>query len=266
MKVVFYSVAIATVLSTAVAAQDKDYRIRFSRPFAVGEQFSINISNEENKDNKLIIQDKLKQHQVEHTTTVLEAEEKILDVDKQGRITKAVYAVAKCTFTSKEKSSVLLKKGTVLTAFIRDDETVFEIDGKPAEETTTARLRSLISLHKYEDSEDDIFGTKERKKPGDKWPVNRKAFINLYEKHLSKDKVDTPLSEKDVAGTFYFDRILNKNNAECMELVGNVRILKYPLPFPKKFKMKDHSFRFRFSGIMPVDTAKQSATAAKLSR
>jgi len=242
---------------TSVRAESKDYEIRFSRPFSVGDKYSISISNEENKDNKIIIEGKLKQHQIEHTTVTLEADEKILGIDKQGRITKASYSVAKCSFSSKNKSEELLKKGTVFTAYLKEDETVFEIDGKLIEDKVAAKLRSLISLHKYEESEDDMFGTKARRKPGDKWPISSKAFINLYKKHLNKKKLDTPLLQKDVSGTFHFDKILNNEKQEYMELIGNVKISKHPFAFPKNFTMKDHSFRFRFSGIFPVETSKQ---------
>ena len=56
-------------------------------------------------------------------------------------------------------------------------KTLFEIEGAPASGKVSKALDLVVNITSGGPTDDDIFGTTERKKAGDSWPINKAVAI-----------------------------------------------------------------------------------------
>ncbi len=229
----------------------QDYEIRMTRPAKVGqkyrlvasgslsEQMTMSAEGQVLKSNKLLL------------TAELEGVVTVLQVDKLKRETKVRLLVSKCLMSMNGKSNKkgALPKGTQVVAQLRDGEEEFLVEGKAVPKDTAKMLGLFISFSTEQVTDDDVFGTKERKKVGDSWAVNS----ILAAKDLAADgiKVDA----ENIKGSTTIKKVVVVDGTKCLLLSAKMTIDKLVVPVPPGMTVQKASVSAALSGEFPVDTS-----------
>ena len=157
-------------------AADDTYVIRLTRPSKVGDRYRVDTTGTQNERERITIGGQV-QKEEKDLSVHLVAVETVLAVDSSATPTRYEYLIETCRRTSAGKTEELLSPGhKVVAETDAEGETVFTVDGDPALEDIAKALGVVISIHRPNSpTDDDIFGTKERKKVGDTWNIDAAA-------------------------------------------------------------------------------------------
>ena len=114
-------------------------------------------------------------------------------------------------------------------------------------------LELFFSLNDAEEknTDDDAFGTDEKKKVGDSWKINAKALAES----AKNDKVE--IDPKNVSGKMTLTGIVKAGGQKCLEIKGEftVKGLKAPADFPRNLRVTKSEMSGRVHSKIPVDTS-----------
>ena len=179
---IFHLIIIATLFPLTLAA--KDYTIKLHRPAKVGEQFRLEVSGTKATTMARKLGD-VEESETEKWSAQLKGVVTVLKVNKLGGPVKLQVNVKSFTITEGKFTDEALPKGAVVRGEDGDDGNRFETwdeelrVGTPLREGRTVQaLKMLFSFDEMEaqETDDDIFGTKEKQKVGDSWKINPKAL------------------------------------------------------------------------------------------
>ena len=86
-----------------------------------------------------------------------------------------------CSIKQGKQNLELVPKGTMLTVDWADGKARYRVNGKDLPEFAGTLLRRVLDLSDPEGvGDDDMFGTKERKKVGDAWPIDKDAAVRGF--------------------------------------------------------------------------------------
>ena len=245
--------------ATAAAQEDKAYEIKLHRPLKVGTKYSMTA------DGALVRQVTLKRGPVTQKQpddgfgVHLEGTIEVLALDEIGEESKVSCTVDKCTRITSEGETELVPRGKVLIAEGKGKDTKFSLqDGAELSKEASDALDLVISLDTNDKlTDDDLLGTKEKKKPGESWPVSAD--------NLAKDseRVNVIVKPQDVEGSFRLDGIEKVGEVECLKLSGNLKVKHLVTKpdenedggLPEGFAVEDGSMEAKYSGLFPVDAA-----------
>jgi hypothetical protein len=184
-------------------------------------------------------------------TAAYDAEETTLAVEEKGRSSKISIKIAKLTRTERGRTEDVLPKDTVIMASKAEKKTEFEIDGQAVDRPVAQLLGLFISVaasnpEESDPTEDEIFGTKERKKVGDSWPINSK----LIEESLNADGEGK--AEK-LVGTTKLVSVEHGASGDVAKITAEVSG-KFTPPFPEEIVVDKTQLKFEFSGDFPLDS------------
>ena len=255
---------LALLLAAAHAAADdkpdeKAYEIKLARPIKVGTKYAMTA------DGALVRQVTLKrgpvtQKQPEDGFGIhLEGTVEVLALDEIGEEAKVSIAIDKCTRITSEGETDLIPKGKVLVAEGKGKDTKFSLqEGGELDEGATEALELVISLDTNDKlTDDDLLGTKDRKKVGESWPVTPE--------NVSKDseRVGVIVKPGDVEGSFRLDGLEKKDGVECLKLSGNLNVKNLLTKaaeneddrLPEGFVVEGGSMEAKYTGLFPVDSS-----------
>jgi hypothetical protein len=134
-----------------------------------------------------------------------------------------------------------------VTAFIADEKQQFTIEGTEVSPEAKEVLDMVITLDDVDFSEDEAFGTKERKKIGESWPINMKLAME----ELRSSGMD--FSKGDFSGKVTLAGIGGKDATPYLILNGEIVINQLEIPVgPEVYTDKSHG-RFTFTAKYPLD-------------
>ncbi|NVN93077.1 MAG: hypothetical protein HXX11_21120 [Desulfuromonadales bacterium] len=143
----------------------------------------------------------------------------------------------------------MLAKGTQVIAQQRDGKVEFVIDGKVVSKETAEILCHLISLHPSQASDDDVFGTKERKTVGDSWAVNSvKGAVDLSSRGIIVDA-------KDIKGSTQLEKVVEVGGTKCLQISAKMEMSNISPSLPKGMSVMQSNASATFSGEFPVDVS-----------
>ena len=243
------------VLSCAASGKDRAFAIHMHRESKVGQKFRLAIK----ASMQLVIE--------RHVGTRSEKEKEVFDTDFAGVVTvlkttkgggkkKVLIVIEKFMITEEGFTFEGMPKGTRLIASLKDREVIFsealegQEDGKPvAEGIELDALQQVISLDDEGDvTDDDIFGSKEKRKVGDKWPVNKDKAIEDFRKDDIVIFADRFKGETKLAG------VVKVNGAECYRLTGSFDAQQFRPPVPRGFRVQESGLTAKYAGCFPGDT------------
>jgi hypothetical protein len=121
----------------------------------------------------------------------------------------------------------------------------FLVDGKPVDKKAAAVLGILFAPPHSKVTDDDIFGTKERKKVGESWPINRDlAIMDIAKKGVQIE---------DLAGTTKLEKVFVVDGLKCLKVTAEMETDKFTLPFSPMLKVKKSEMHMSFSGEIPAN-------------
>jgi hypothetical protein len=233
----------------ALPARAEDYAIKLSRPAKVGDKVKVHVAFTVNRSNSVKIEgaDDTKEDKSSYKVE-LDGISETLAVDSHGEETKFAITVDKCVKTEGEQTTDLVPKGHVLVAESKDKETEFSLkDGELSDDAKDA-LKSAIHAHAPDEpSDDDIFGTTQRKKPGDSWPISAAAMVKV----LSRS--DLKVDPKDISGTTRLVGPATHEGVPVLHIECDFEVRNLKVPGPSGAEQTRGVFRGSFAGMFPQD-------------
>ncbi len=246
---------LATVLFLSIsahAAAAGDYEIRLHRPVRVGEKFHVLSTGSNAEKTVITVGGNLFRDDRENYEAAFESVVKVLATDRNGLPTKESITVLRCEKKEAFDRKSLLPKGTVVVASLKDNEEVFEIDDKPVSREVHDLLSFFVTLSKGKATDDEIFGTRQRKQVGESWNINAElAAQDLEDLHLGVRK-------ENIVGKTTLEKVVKAGETDCLLVSAEVTVGKLIPPLPEGLSMERSLLRANMSAKLPVDTAAQS--------
>ena len=257
-------IACAGAAEAQDAAKEVSYEVKLHRPLKVGTKYALTA------DGAVVRQATLKrgfvtQKQPEEGFGVrLEATVEVLALDEIGEEAKLACTVEKCTRITPEGETELVAKGKVLIAEGKGKDTVFTLKdgGQALSKEATEALDLVVSLDTNDKlTDDELFGTKDRKKPGQSWPVSAEGVAS------DSERVGAVVKPGDVEGSFRLDGVEKEGDVECLKLSGNLVVKKLLAKaddgedggagggLPEGFVVEGGSMEAKYGGLFPLDSS-----------
>jgi hypothetical protein len=228
-----------------------DYSIRLHRPQQAGEKSRMTVRLTERQERRLTFGEQVREKK-ESQTVEFAATEQVDSVDDKGHVTKATFTVDKCLRTVQTGSTNLIPKGTVITASGKNGKTIFTYQGGEAvPDEASQLLLSFVSIYNGGADDDEIFGTRGRKKTGDSWPINVEAARRDFQKKQPE------LTLESVNGSTKLKRVARFSGMDCLELEAFLQLKPTPKEPPVGMNLESSTVTGTFAGRFPVDESKQ---------
>ncbi len=240
-------VACFGLLATASA---QDFEVRLVRPAVVGERYGmVSIGSQEQRITTTI-NGQGRPPRDEAMTVTLAAKAEVLAVTKNGREAKTRFTVTTLTKAMGSQVTDLLPAGTVVVAEESATKTEFQVAGAPAMADMAEALALVISLDSDQSTnDDDVMGTKERKKVGDAWAIDSKLGAAEF-----AAKGGLKVDPAKFTGTSNLVEVLPTG----MRVTTAMAIRDVGFPLPAGLAITSSAFRAAFSRILPLDTTKRA--------
>ncbi|HEX5221606.1 MAG TPA: hypothetical protein VFZ59_18725 [Verrucomicrobiae bacterium] len=235
----------------AVSATGQDYAIKMQQPLKVGQRYKFTAVASEASDNSMTSGSRVLKEEKEELSVEMESEVTVLAVDAKGRATKQSHRIIKLLQGAEKKP--VLAAGTKVIASRSDQKKEFEIGGAPAPVAVAKVLNLAVEITPGGPTDDEIFGTKERKKVGDQWPLNEALALQGAKEILAASGATV----RSVKGTTTLQKVTNEGGVEIIHLVGNVTTTLSPAP-KGQFTFTDSTMNASFSGAFPSDFSKSA--------
>lgn len=248
-------VAIALVVLAAAAVADageQDYQIRFHRPAKVGEVFNYACSAAIRQQATATVSGQERKPSEQTLLYEIEAKCKAIRVDAQGNPVQASYAIERFVKTDMDRDEEILAKGTRVIAEADLKGTKFSLlEGKLSQEQQDA-LEIVIQLDPEGHLDDVIYGTRERKKIGDSWPVNVREYV------ASMKRRDATCREEDVKATVKLTGVEEIGGIRYLKLEVDSKVADYKpsrerSKLPASLQFKSASIDAKHTMMLPVD-------------
>jgi hypothetical protein len=246
-----------SVLAVHVACADAadDYEIRFFRPERVGDRYRLVASGSQEFRMDTFANDVKEESHEEKFDASLDAIAEVLKIDEDGQATEISYKVDRCVRVENGQAIELAPKDAILLAKREGDETTFSLREGELNPAAQESLSLIIPLGKGAAEEDDkIFGTTERRRVGDVWPVNAAAVVRALKE---EDGVEVPASA--VSGEVKVVGAKTVSNQQCLEIAARFSI-EGALPgmgqLPPGMTLKRAVVNAEAVGSFPIDVTK----------
>ncbi len=233
-----------------------DYEIKMDRPCKVGQRYELTASGSDCSVTTITFRGELVREESTELTAKLRAAVTVLAVDKHERTSRLRLVIGELTATriGDPKDKKLLAKDTVVVAEQRDGKEVFLVDGKLVDANVQDTLRLLVSLSSDKDpTDDEAFGTKERKKVGDRWVVCGEAIAR------SLAAQDTKAEAKNIDGAIQLRGVTVVDGAKCLRLAGQFKAKGLSWPHEPGSTIVSGNIAVTLEGILPVDPTLQAS-------
>jgi hypothetical protein len=238
------------VASPLLAAED-DYVIRLSRPTRVGDRYRLDAKGTTQEHEKISMGGQV-QNEDKDMSVHLIAVATVLAVDSSSAATKTEYLIELCRKTSSGKTEDVLSEGRkVVVEADEKGDTTYTVDGDPALDDIQKSLSVVLSAHRPNSpSDDDIFGTKDRKRVGDTWSINSVAAA------ADLSKAGLTVSPEAFKGTVSFDGVRTVGTIKALELSARLRAEGMTMSgedLPDWLHVEKSSLTGEMSALVPAD-------------
>ncbi len=216
--------AVVALAGSSVAVA-QDYPIKLNRPEKVGNEFRMAAVGNQTSTTTIKMDGKALEPQNQAVAVTFNAAVKVLEVNKNGEPSKMTLTVEKLSVKQGGAAAAdALPKGAVITASVKGGKSAFEVAGKAVEPETAAALDLVVSLGQGGASDDEVYGTKDRKKMGDQWSMNSE----LAAKDAAKQ--DITVSKENITGTVKLDKTEKVGGVDCLVLSMHTAPRRSPRP------------------------------------
>jgi hypothetical protein len=246
------SIVLALFIAETVHAQK--YPIRLSPPDTVGQKNQISVTGSRQQQVEVTQSGRVLKSQSTNLFVIFEGREEILTLDGKGLAVRESCTVGKFTKNEDGVATVLLKPGSViLTDGSRDEENRIVLKGGVLDTASRTAFSLLMTPHRPNSlSDDDIYGVKEPKGVGDRWTINKTAFVNH-----AKEWMIIPIEEMTGVGS-----IISKGNfggEDCLNTVTEVNADGVAVKIgPAGYVPESGSLQMTLRFCVPVNPAAKS--------
>ncbi|MEY2491678.1 MAG: hypothetical protein QOH24_629 [Verrucomicrobiota bacterium] len=197
--------------SSPLLAQ-QDYEIRLNRSLKPGNRFEVSARGRHLREIRISpahepLQETKDAFEVEYAAT-----RKVLEVDEAGRSTKVADIIQQLSVIRAGNHTELAQHGASLVAFVQGTKKIFEIDGQRVDDQTEKALQVVIDVSTGGPSDDEVFGTRARKKIGESWSMNKPLAVEDVAKRFS-------IELRDLAGEVRLESVTHESTGDVLKIV-----------------------------------------------
>lgn len=144
-----------------------------------------------------------------------------------------------------EEELNLLEKDTEVEMFRTSEGVLYQINAAPVSEDLHQVLTLVMRLP--DPANEEMFGSKLNRKPGDKWPVN---LIEAAGRFLENGLVVQPA---DLAAVVTFRNLREEQGKECMDIGVEMKAVNAGPELPEGFRLRTGTLEVLLSGKIPTD-------------
>ncbi|MEW6306806.1 MAG: hypothetical protein AB1705_25350 [Verrucomicrobiota bacterium] len=240
------NLAIALGCALAVQLQAQDYEIRMSWPVKVGQRFRQITTAQESKEVTLTASGQIVRESRDSFNVRFESTLTIDEADARGKSTRQTHKVVRLEKVKDGRAENLLPKGAVVSASVVGGKTAFQIDGQPTTGEAQRALGLVIALKAGEFNDDDMFGTKERKKVGESWPIDTRQLTQEFFARTKDYEVG------DMSGTMTLKGLVKLDSRDSLHITGKVTSDMVGR-LPSGLKLEQGSMTWRLDGKFPLN-------------
>ena len=231
--------SVGLLLTLAASASAADYPIKFQRPFKAGQAFAFSATDTYRAGEKLDLPNGSSTNSSNVRRIALDADVRIDKVDAQGAALIQSFTLQRLTLQSTNGGASdpvilqetnpaapapavknLLPPGTDVTVTYTDSQPAFAL--KKGGLLSDDALIALQQGTKRMSLSDTVYGTKDRKKVGESWPVDKSA---LPADRTKPGYIDPAL----ITGTVTLKTLRTIAGLECLQLDGSMITRGMPL-------------------------------------
>lgn len=232
----------------------QEYAIQLNRSIKVGYKYAIEATGLDEQMMSMSVNGQAMPARNFAYTLSLKAKAEVLTTTKNGREQKTRFVITKATRTSAGQESDLLAAGTELIAERVGLKTTYVAAGMPVSPEVAKALEVIITMESDETTtDDDVFGTKERKKIGDSWPINSAAGAADMNKRGGM-KVDPA----NLTGKTTFVELSKLPQGEALRIASEMSMKNVSVPLPPGVSVTKGGFHASMAGIFPVDSTQRA--------
>jgi hypothetical protein len=238
----------ALVLHVSAVPAADDYVVRLSRPAKVGDHYRLDARGTKREQERVTIGGQVQKKSNEYSVHLV-ALATVLAVDSRSDATRTEYLVESCRKTSSGRTEDVLPAGRKIVADSGGrGETVFTVDGDPVLEDISKALKVVITAHAPDSpADDEIFGTSDRKRVGDRWNINSATAA----KDLSRTGL--AVAADDLSGTVSLDGVRAVDAVQVLEITAQFRAERMTVDLPDWLQLEKSSMSAEMAALVPVD-------------
>ena len=241
----------AVVLTAASRLLAQDYEIRFERAYVEGQEYEITASGTDSNEMTWAAQGKESQTTVSSFAARLEGIVRVLEIDKLNQV-KRLRLLVSAFWVSRNGSTnevEVLPRWTHVMAESREGQKRFLVGDQPVSAETAEVLGAFISLSTTQTTDDDVFGSKGRKKVGDSWPVNCTNIV------AGLSELGAVVVPDRCGGQAKVERLTVVDGVECLEISVRMDVDRVVTSSLRGLAAKDASVSASVScsGEFPLD-------------
>ncbi len=241
------------MLLTVTGADAREYQVVLERPERVGDHYQVDIAGKVFHEVLSETGGKGVKREFTDMTLKLKAEVSVSQIDKQKRPSACQMTVSSCTatFVGNVTNTLILPPGSILYSSYVAGVRHMTVDGVTPKTPQLFQLMDFaFSLANGELTDDDVAGTKTRKKTGESWLIDTTAFADS----LESDDMD--VSRSGSSGTVKLGRVGVSGGVNSMRVSGDMTVKKLKPKMARHMKVKESLATFSFARIYPVDVTK----------
>lgn len=231
--------------ATATVASSDAIAVRLHRPHRVGARAHLVVEAEKHNRVHSTVDGAARPDETQDAHTELDAVQRVIAVDAQGRVTESELTVARLV----RNDQSLLRDGRVvhLTVAARSQDAVITVDGAPADAPLRAALDEVLTLERGSDlTDDDIFGSAQPRAVGATWSIDGPRASADLRAHAGI--VTTLTGETRLA------RRITSRDVDCVEVLAEMHgdLIEVP-ELPPGMSVRSGTIEARFRSVLPVD-------------
>jgi len=237
--------------SGAVSLSAADFGICLHRPESVGDRTVVHATGLSFQLVRILVDGVQQPNRDEKIAVDFEVAAEVQGVTPAGKPTKIKLVIRKAQAGPETPSEALLPADAVVVVERVNGKTAFVDDKGAAYPKPVHQALSIVfSIGDGSTNDDQVFGTNEKKKPGDTWPVAADfAVQKLRDEGL-------PVDLANVKGTVSFLGLVKDGGVECQNLSASMQMKDVAFPLPRGLKTTSSNLEIVFAGHFPVDITK----------
>jgi hypothetical protein len=197
------------------------YEVKFQVPFKEADVYEIDATAE--SSGKVVQTGAAPQTKELAKKVSLRAKVKVLAVDSKGRETRSEVTISSLTLKDGNLDSSPLPPNAVVLREVQPNGSVSYRQQNGAAlppQALDALQDSLGKNSRREDDPDESYGTSEKKRIGDSWPINKSFVVKGFKENL----LGKPIDESKVSGTTTLANSVQEGGVTYLELRIDINI------------------------------------------
>lgn len=238
---------VVAALATSAAAGETSYEIALDRKVEAGAKFRAVSKGTDLQSLVITVGGVVVQETKNEVAVDLDASAEILEIDEHGRSATAKLVVERFAARRNGEAVELLARGTEVIIATSGETDRYTIAGEPASDEIVKAFKLVNALPTTDESDDSVFGTKERKRVGDSWPIDgARAAETFREPGLT-------IADEGVSGEAKLTGVKKVDGADALTVEARIVMNGISIEMPAGFEVVEGRLEAQFKGTFPVD-------------